>query len=161
MISWLVGKIRWLLLIGAVGGPVFAYLGWSEAERIKAVEKNGVEATAAIEGATRRKGRRGGTTYSVDIAWKDPKGIAQKAEKITVSQSFAGQIIRDDKIVRNTLKIKYLPDELDSKPVIVEDAQRQEESDTFMMQAGLGAGVLGIAGSLLMFLLGRRRAAQA
>ena len=161
MIAWLVGKIRWLLLLGAVGGPVFAYIGWSDAERIKEVEKNGVEATAAIDGATRRKGRRSGVSYSVNLAWKDTKGNVQKAEKIAVSQSFADKIIRDDKIVRDTLKIKYLPDELDAKPVIIEDAQRQDESDQFMMQAGLGAGAVGIVGSLLMLLRGRRRSAQA
>jgi hypothetical protein len=161
MIAWLVGKIRWLMLVAAVGGPVMAYLGWSEAARIKDVEQQGVEATAVIDGATRRKGRRSGTSYSVDLAWKDAKGVAQKVEKISISQSFAGQIIRDDKIVRNTVKIKYLPDALDSKPVIIEDAQRQEESDTFMMQAGLGVGALGIVGSLLMLLFRRRAAAQA
>ncbi len=157
MIAWLVGKIRWLLLIAAVGGPGMAYLGWSDQNRIKEVEEKGVEAVASIEGATRRKGRRSGTSYSVNLAWKDQKGQVQKAEKISVSQAFAAQIIRDDKIVRDTLKIKYLPDELDASPVIVEDAQRQEENDAFMMQAGLGAGALGIVGSGIMLLMRRRR----
>jgi hypothetical protein len=159
MIAWFFSKIRWLLLLAAFGGPVLAYLGWSDAQRIRDVEQRGVETTAVIEGATRTKRRRGGTTYSIKLAWKDGKGQVQKAEKITVSSTFANMIIRDDKIIRDTLKIKYLPDTLESSPVIVEDAQRQEESDTTMIQAGIGAGVVGIVGTGLVFLFGRRRSA--
>ena len=31
-------------------------------------------------------------------------------------------------------------------PVVVEDASRQEDQDAFMVQAGIGAGAVGIAG---------------
>ncbi len=157
MLSWLFDKIRWLLLIAAVGGPAMAYFSWSDSQRIHDIESNGVEATAAIEGATRTKRRRGGTTYSLQLAWKDGKGAVRKADGVTISRTFADTIIRDDKITRNAVRIKYLAGDETVTPVVMEDATRQEEQDVFMMQAGLGAGAIGIVGSALVLLLRRRR----
>jgi hypothetical protein len=157
MLSWLFGKIKLLFGIAAIGGPIMAFLGWQDVQRIEQIEKEGVETVAAIDGATRKKSRRGGTTYSVNLAWKDAKGEMRKAEGLSISQAFAGQIIRGDKIVRDAVKVKYLPGDADTKPIIVEDKNRQEESDTFMMQAGMAAGGVGIVGAALMLLFGRRR----
>src|SRR5262245_55842230 len=157
MLAWLIDKVRWLLLVAAVGGPALAYYSWSDAERIRDVETNGVEAVAVIEGATRTQRRRGGTSYSLDLAWKDSKGAVRKAEKVAVSRGFADKIIQNDKLTRDALRIKYLRDDPTVTPVLVEDANRQEEQDAFMVQAGVGAGAVGIAGSALMLLLRRRR----
>jgi len=157
MLAWLIDKVRWLLLIAAVGGPALAYFSWSDAERIRDVETNGVEATAIIEGATRTQRRRGGTSYSLDLAWKDDKGGVRKADKVSVSRTFADQLVRNDKLTRNALRIKYLRDDASVTPVVIEDASRQEDQDAFMVQAGVGAGAIGIVGSLLMLLMRRRR----
>jgi hypothetical protein len=157
MLAWLIDKVRWLLLLAAVGGPGLAYFSWSDAERIRDVETNGVEATALIEGATRTQRRRGGTSYSLDLAWKDGKGAVRKAEKVSVSRSFADQLVKNDKLTRNSLRIKYLRDDETVTPVVVEDASRQEDQDAFMVQAGIGAGAVGIAGSVVMLLMRRRR----
>jgi hypothetical protein len=157
MLAWLIDKVRWLLLIAAVGGPALAYFSWSDAERIRDVETNGVEAVAVIEGATRSQRRRGGTSYSLDLAWKDGKGSVRKAEKVGVSRAFADQIIQNDKLTRNSLRIKYLRDDPSISPVLMEDASRQEDQDAFMVQAGIGAGAVGIAGSAVMLVLRRRR----
>lgn len=155
MLAWLMDKVRWLLLIAAVGGPALAYFSWSDAERIRDVEANGVETVAVIEGATRSQRRRGGTSYSLDLAWKDSKGAVRKAEKVGVSRSFADQIVRNDKLTRDAVRIKYLRDDDTVTPVLLEDAEHQEGLDAFMLQAGIAAGVIGIAGSAL--LLRRRR----
>lgn len=156
--SWIVDKIKLFLLGAALIGPVLVYLGWSDASRIRDLETNGIETTALIEGATRSKRRRGGETYSLSLAWQDKKGQVQKAERVKVSSGFANQIIRDDKITRQSLRIKYLPEAtIDSVPIVLEDATRQEEQDDFMMNLGLGVGALGIVGSGLFFLVGRRR----
>ena len=157
MLAWLIDKVRWLLLIAAVGGPALAYFSWSDAERIRDVETNGVEAVALIEGATRTQRRRGGTSYALDLAWKDGKGGVRKAEKVSVSRALRIKIIRNDKLTRNSLRIKYLRDDETVTPVVVEDASRQEDQDAFMLQAGIGAGAVGIAGSAVMLLMRRRR----
>jgi hypothetical protein len=161
MLAWLFGKVRMLFGLAAIGGPIMAFLGWQDVQRIDQLEKDGIEAVAVIDGATRKKSRRGGTTYSVNLVWKDAQGGERKVEGLSISQGFAGQIIRGDKIVRDAVKVKYLAGDPDISPIIVEDKNRQEESDTFMMQGGLVAGGIGIAGSGLLLLLARRRKEQA
>ncbi|MDR6870678.1 hypothetical protein J2Y55_001678 [Bosea sp. BE125] len=158
IIGWAIGKIKWLLLIAAVGGPVIAYMSWADGERVKHVAAQGIETQASIESATRTKRRRGGTSYAVDLAWKDAKGEERKAEKVAVSLGFANQIIRAEKIVADTVWIKYLPDEPGKDAVILrDDAEAQANTDQELIYVGAGAGVVGIIGSALFFLSGRRR----
>jgi hypothetical protein len=156
--AWIVDRVRWLLLAAAGIGALFVYLGWSDAARIRDVETNGIETVARIDGATRSKGRRSGESYSLKLAWRDNKGAIQTHEKVTISSTFAQQIIRNDKIVRDVVRIKYLPDTtIDSVPIVLEDAARQEEQDEFMMTLGFGLAGFGVVGSGLFFLIGRRR----
>ena len=67
------------------------------------------------------------------------------------------KIVKNDKLTRNSLRIKYLRDDATVTPVVVEDASRQEDQDAFMVQAGIGAGAVGIAGSAVLLLMRRRR----
>lgn len=157
MIGWIVGKLKSLFLIAAIGGPALAGYMWWDAEHIRDVEARGLEVTATIDGATRTKRRRGGTSYDVNLAWKDQKGTARTATAVSVSTAFASQIIHDDKIVRDKVRIKYLTDDLDAKPILLEDADRQASTDRELIWVGAGAGAVGIIGSLLFLLVGRRR----
>ncbi len=160
--NWIVGKVKWLLVVLAIGGPFFAYIGWSDAERTARIASQGVEADAAITGATRKKRRRSGTSYALNIAWKDSKGELRKADDILISHRLAERVIRDDRIVMETTRVKYLPDEPEKSGVIlVEDADEQASLDSGMTYAGLGAGAIGIVGSGLFFGLGRRRSRRA
>lgn len=161
MLAWLIDKVRWVLLVAAVGGPGLAYYSWSDAERIRSVVANGVETSALIEGATRTERRRGGTSYSLNLAWKDSKGGARKAEKVAISRVFADGILQNGWLTRDAVLIKYVPEDDTVTPVLLEDAGQQEGLDAFMLQAGLGAGAIGIVGSGLMFLLRRRRQLEA
>lgn len=157
MLGWLFGKLKTLFLIAALGGPALAGFMWWDEQRIKEVETKGLEATATIDGATRTKRRRSGESYDVNLSWKDQKGQPRTAAAVGVSRAFASQIIRDDRIVRDTVKIKYMADDLDAKPILLEDVGRQAETDRELMWVGAGAGVVGLAGSLLFLLVGRRR----
>jgi hypothetical protein len=158
IIGWIAGKIKWLLLIAAVGGPVVAYMSWQDGERVKKVVAEGIEAQASVEGATRTKRRRSGTSYTVDLAWKDASGQDRKAEKVSISHQFANRIISNDRLTVDTLPIKYLATEQGKDSVIIrDDADQQADLDHEMIYVGAGAGIIGILGSGLWFLLGRRR----
>jgi hypothetical protein len=157
--AWIVDRLRWLFLGGAIVGVVLAYGGWTDAARIRDLETNGVEATAAIEGATRTKRRRGGESYALKLKWRDAKGALVTADRVPVSNEFARRIIRDDKIMLDRVRIKYLRDAtIDSVPIVLDDAARQEENDAFMLKTGMALAGGGALGFVLMFLLsGRRR----
>jgi hypothetical protein len=158
IIGWIAGKIKWALLLAAIGGPVIAYFSWQDGERIRRIAAQGVETQASVEGATRSRSKRGVTSYAIDLAWKDAAGQDRKAEKISVSRQFADRIIANDRLTVGSLRIKYLPDEPGkSGVVLVEDAAKQAETDSEMIYVGAGAGLIGIVGSGLFFLGGRRR----
>jgi hypothetical protein len=161
--AWIIDRLRWLCLGAAIIGVVLAYGGWSDASRIRDLEANGLEATAAIESATRTKRRRGGESYALKLTWRDAQGTVRTAERVTVSNEFARRMIRDDKIVLDRVRIKYLRDStIDSEPIVLDDAGRQEEKDEFMLTVGLAMAGGGAVGFLLMFLLsGRRRRGDA
>jgi hypothetical protein len=157
--AWIVDRLRWLFLAAAVGGVALTYMGWSDSSHIREVAANGVEATARIEGATRTKRRRGGESYSLKVSWRDAKGNARTAEGVSISNTFAGRIIRNNSIAADTVRIKYLADNADSLPIVLDDAAAQEDKDEFMLMLGIGLLGGGAVGSLLMLLLTRRRRA--
>jgi hypothetical protein len=160
MVAWILGKVKWLLLLAAVGGPVMAYFGYTSANEMKEVMAQGTEAVATIDGGTIRKGRRSGTSFSINLAWTDKSGVKQTAEKVSISSALADKLIVGDKIVRDSVKIKYLPGATETKPVILEDAARQISSSEDMVPVMIGAGVIGAIGSGF-FLMRRRREAAA
>src|SRR5262249_27659691 len=153
---WIVDRLRWLFLAATLGGVVLAYLGWSDASHIRDVNANGVEATAHIEGATRTTRRRGGESYSLKLSWRDAKGNPRSVESVSVSSPFARRIVSGNSVVADTVRIKYLPADADSAPIVLDDASNKEEADQFMLTLGVGLFGGGAIGSLLMFLLPRR-----
>lgn len=163
MIDWIFGKLKWLLIVAAIGGPVSAYMGWTDVDRVNQVVAKGVETEALITGATRKKGRKSGTSYYVDLTWKDSKGEVQRTSDIHMSGAMARKLIRDDKIVVDSVRIKHLA-ELPGKEgvVLLDDASEELDLDRFMMYGGAIAGMIGIIGCALVFgLFNRRRSRYA
>lgn len=166
IIGWVIGKLKWLLLIAAIGGPILAYMSWSDARHRQKVANEGIETTASIDGATRRRGKRGGTSYTVNLKWKDATGKDMNAEKVSISNAYAGQIIVGDTLRVGQTRIKYLPaasNEVDAETgvIILADNARQEATDNDMVYVGSGAGVIGILGFAAFWFFGRRRHEEA
>ncbi len=157
ILAWIVDRLRWLFLIATGIGVVLVYMGWTDGARVRDLQANGVEATATINGATRTKGRRSGESYSLKLSWRDAKGALLTSDRVSVSSAFARKIIRDDRVILDRVRIKYLADGIDSPPLVLDDAARQAETDDFMLTMGLGLAGGGAVCSLLTFLLTRRR----
>ncbi|WP_238253504.1 hypothetical protein [Methylorubrum podarium] len=122
----------------------------------------GLQTEATIDGATRVKRRRGGTTYTLDLSWTDGGGLKRKVEEVSVSPALAAQLIADNHLVVDRIPIKYIPGEAgspkqDENIIVLDDTAYQEKTDEELVYAGAGAGVLGLAGSALFFLPRRRR----
>lgn len=135
----------------------------ADVDRVNQVVAKGVETEALITGATRKKGRKSGTSYYVDLAWKDSKGEMQRASDIHMSGAMARKLIRDDKIVVDSVRIKHLAD-LPGKEgvVLVDDASEELDLDRFMMYGGAIASVIGMISCAFMFgLFGRRKSRYA
>ena len=151
MIGWLLTRVKLVALAALVLPWLFAGYTYYDNNRIKNVLDNGVEATADIEGGTRTKRRRSGTSFSVNLAWKDRDGKPRTAEKVSISSTFANTIIRDDLLTRDTLKIKYLVDEVTETPIVLEDVSMIDP-----LQFLVTLLPVSILGGIAFFLLWRR-----
>jgi hypothetical protein len=122
MISWIMKRVKIFLWVMAVS-PLLA-LGFSlfdayyQYPKTKEVFDKGVETVANIEGGTRTKRRRSGTSFSVDLMWRDKAGNA-RAEKVRISNSLADKMIKDDTLIVDTLRIKYLESDPTAAPLIL------------------------------------------
>ncbi|MEH3119575.1 MAG: hypothetical protein PGN25_18830 [Methylorubrum populi] len=162
MVGWILGKLKWLAVLCAVGGPIVAFGCWQDGQRRREVMATGVQAEASIDGATRVKRRRGGTSYKLDLSWQDAGGLQRKAEGVSISHALAGQLIVENRLVADTLPIKYASADAgspkaDENVIILDDNAHQEQTDREMIYVGAGAGVLGLIASALFFLPWRRR----
>lgn len=158
--GWLMGKLKWLLVAAAIFGPVSAIVGWTDVDRVNDVVAKGLAAEATIVSAVRKKGRRSGTSYYVNLAWKDASGASRTAEDVRVSNAMAGRLFRNDRIAVDRVAIRYLADQTDKAGVVlVDDVDEELELDRFMMYGGALVGLVGLLGCAWVFgLLGRLRA---
>lgn len=160
MIGWIVGKIKWLFVLAAIGGPFIAYVGWEDSNRIKEIQSKGIETVAVVTGATIRKKRGRTTGYRLKLSWKDNKGVVRKADRVSISTSYGSKIIADGKIKVAAIRIKYLADKAEEKPLVVPDMDNQTSNAKLMIPAGLGGGLIGLLGAFGFFFIGRRRRSQ-
>jgi hypothetical protein len=158
MIAQLLSNLKWFLLIAIVAGPGWAYYSWTGLETVKRVAAEGTEATAFVDGGQSRSGRRSGTSYSIHAIWPGVGGV-EHAKDIDISSEYAKKIIQDDMLLIDDVQIRYMPND-DAAPVfVVEDIPQQQQDKELMIWLGIGAGVAGLIGSAVFFLVGRKKSA--
>jgi hypothetical protein len=153
--NWL-SQIKWVLVLAIFGGPAFAYWSYTEGQTFKHVMTDGVEANAVVDGGESQSGRRRATTYKIHAIWTDDKG-AERAENIEISSEYAGKIIEDDYLLIESTNVKYLPNEPEVAAIVSEDGPQRIKDKELMTYLGAGAGGVGLIGSALFFLVGRRK----
>jgi hypothetical protein len=161
-------QARRVFLIGLVIGAVLFYFRWAEVTRIREVQRNGIEAIATVEGATRTT-RGSSESFTLKLKWRDARGVIQSDDGVVISNAFAREIARSGEIIRSTVRIKYLPDSMaiwwslrSSVPVVLEDVahpqwEGEQWSKDLLGWLGAGAAGVGALGFGVTFLLGRRR----
>lgn len=153
--KWL-SNLKWALVLAIFAGPGFAYWSYTEAQTLKRVMAEGVEATAIVDGGESTSGRRRATTYKIHAIWTDQAG-AERAENITISSEYAGRIIQDDFLMIESVVVKYMPNDPAAPVIVAEDAPTQIADKELMIMLGAAAGVVGLIGSAIFFLVGRKK----
>jgi hypothetical protein len=154
--KWL-SNLKWALVLAIFAGPGFAYWSFTEAQTTKRIMAEGVEATAVVDGGEIRSGRRSGTSYKIHAIWTDAAG-AERAENIPISSEYAGKILdEEDYLLIESVVVKYLANEPAVPAIVAEDGPTQVADKELMIMLGAGAGVVGLIGSALFFLVGRKK----
>ncbi len=154
MISEYLDKAKWICVLAAIGGPVFAYMAVADTLHIKNVNKSGVEAIAVIENMTKTTRRRRGTSYDVDLKWEDASGQTRQVKNLSISKTLAKASISGDNLVVPAFPIKYLADDPKADPIIVPDIEHQIENNDFSLLIGEIVGGVGLFAALGFFIFG-------
>lgn len=138
-------RLKLAALIGLIGGPAFAFVGFKEKQKIENIEKNGVEMTGVPMSGNLKKGRKGAKTYTLNVEYLDPKG-APHSKDFKVTGEFFESISNGTEITADTVPLKVLPDQPEEAIVV-----GGSDDDRFMFPVGLGAFVLGGVGTFFAF----------
>jgi hypothetical protein len=124
MMAWLMRRVKWALWLMAAAP--FLFLGFLLADMFyfypqkRNVFDKGIETVATVEGGTRSKRRRSGTSFSLDLSWTDKAG-KPRTEKVSISRDLADKLIQNEVLVVDKLKIKYLDNDLDAPTLVLAD----------------------------------------
>lgn len=155
--NWLLGRLKWILAAAAIGGPIAGYIGFSEGAKLAKLETEGTQAQAYITEAYAKSKRRRGTTFTVGLEWQDASGAKRSASDVTIDGDYARTIISDDTLTADFVPIYYMENDRDVTPVVVGSLEGEKETSNFMKFGGIGGGILGILGSVFMFMTGRKK----
>jgi hypothetical protein len=161
MIAWILSRLKWLGLLAAVSPFVVGGLEYNSASTASDFAKNGVEVMADVDGGTRTKRRRSGTSFSLDLSWQDKAGKTQRAEKVSIPRDMADRIIVNDQLTVDKIKILYIPDDPSMKPVVA-GANARNVAEPVGAALGVFATFLPISllGGALFYFLRRREQRQ-
>lgn len=138
-------RLKLAALIGLIGGPAFAFVGFKEKQKIENIEKNGVEVAGIPMSGNLKKGRRGAKTYTLQVEYLDGKG-APRSGDFKVTREFFESISTGDEITAETVPMKVLPDQPEQAIIV-----GGSDDDRFMFPVGIGAFVLGGIGTAFAF----------
>jgi LPXTG-motif cell wall-anchored protein len=160
MVAWIMRRVK--LLFGLMAISPLLLLGFSLYDTYsiypakKELFNTGTEVAADIEGGTRTKRRRSGTSFSVNLAWKDKAGKARTAEKVSISKSLADRIIQNDVLTVDTLKIKYMEGDDTVAPFVLADNPATGPSPPAGLEMAGFALPIGLLGAAGFYFLRRR-----
>jgi hypothetical protein len=160
MLAWLLRRVK--LGLGLLALSPVLVLGFSlyDANVVypqrKELFDKGTVVSADVEGGTRTKRRRSGTSFSVNLSWKDKAGKTRTAEKVSISRVLADRIIQNDVLTVDTMKIKYLEGDAEAGIYVLADNPDSGPAVPDNMGFALTLVPFGLLGALGFYLLRRR-----
>ena len=147
-------RLKLVAIVALVAGPIVAFIGFKEKQRIGKIEKDGVEVAGVPTGGEMHKGRKGAKTYKITVVYPAPVAAADapklpalpQSKEFKVTRKFFESISSGDQITVDTVKVKMLTDQPDEAFIV-----GGSDDDRIMFPIGLGAFVLGGIGTVVLF----------
>lgn len=131
-------KVKYLAVVGVLAGPILAYNGHQDQERLAALEKEGVTVDGFIEGGEWRKGRRS-SSYQLDVSFT-PKGGAHTKQTFQVTSQFFSAHASDTAVTHPAVRVRYLPSSIQDSAIL----EGGSTDRTALYGVGIGAFVIGL-----------------
>lgn len=139
-------------VIALIGGAFLAFQTWSDTRAVEAMASRGTAIRADI-----LEVRGTSSAPSVRLAWKDGQGAIRHYGPMPVSEAFWRKITRNGELLVKQTDIRYLEDDPQVKPTIVEDLPEPGWQGRLASIAGVALMMIG-AGCLFSAV---RRSARA
>lgn len=143
-------RLKLIAVVALVAGPVVAFMGFKEKQRIEKIEKDGVEVAGVPMSGEMRKGRKGAKTYKIQVMYPHGKGAATTKE-FKVTRGYYESITSGDTFTVETVPVKLLADQPEEAIIV-----GGSDDDRALFPVGIGAFVLGGVGTALMFRKGKQ-----
>jgi hypothetical protein len=134
------------LIIFVIIGPGFTYMGFQNKALNDRLARDGKTVVATIVGGEWKQGRKGGTTYMFDVAFK-PEGGSVLNKRMKVDSTFFNAHVSGDAISNPLTKVRYNP-ALPQEEAFIEG---QGEELWMMIYVGPILGLIGIGGLIYKF----------
>ncbi len=154
------GNFRWMALLGILIGLTGGYVFWEENVRAQRVGAEGIETTAHIINLRQQIDSKHRKTYWADIKWRDQTGAERQQTRIMISGTYARRVSKDGRRVVREARIKYMPDEPNIIPLILDDVARNSYQLPAMMWLSLAFAILCAYGWYHMLSFERRADAR-
>ncbi|MCW1883778.1 hypothetical protein OKA04_03495 [Luteolibacter flavescens] len=138
-------RLKLIAILALVVGPILAFMGFKERQRIGKIETEGVEVVGVPMGGEMKKGRKGAKTYTITVKYPDANGAPQEKD-FKVKSEYFNSISDGDSITVPMVKVKVLADQPDEAIIV-----GGSDDDRIMFPVGIGAFVLGGIGTVFMF----------
>lgn len=138
-------RFKLIAILALVVGPIMAFLGFKEKQRIGKIESDGVEVVGVPIGGEMKKGRKGAKTYTITVMYPDGKGAPLRKD-FKVKRAYFESISEEDSITADTVPVKFLADQPDEAIIV-----GGSDDDRLMFPVGIGAFILGGVGTIFMF----------
>ncbi len=104
----MLSRLKYVALLGILAGPVLAFMGWKEKQKLAVIEQDGVTVPAEIESGEMTKRKRT-KTYKLTVGYK-PQGASEVIHKeFTVKKAYVDMHVNDDTIKDTHAEVRYLP----------------------------------------------------
>lgn len=148
------GRVHLMFFMAIVMGPIVAGFSWQNQKRVDDVLMRGTVAEAIVTSYKATHGK--GTTYSLDIVWRDTQGAERRVEGFVVSGGFYNRVTSSRQPAK--IRIAYLAEETTSARRTVAPYDHARNADgAGLMRMFLLMGLVGVIGTAIMTLWRNRR----
>lgn len=140
-------KFKLIAVIALLAGPIMAFMGYQDQQRLAALEKDGVTVPGFIEGGEWKRGKKGSKSYSFDVSYTPQSGAPQK-QSFKINSDFFKAHATEQEVTDPNCQVRYLAS--DPKNAIVIGGSTDI---TALFGVGIGAAVIGLLGCGYLFFM--------
>ncbi|TDU81571.1 hypothetical protein EI77_00881 [Prosthecobacter fusiformis] len=130
-----------------IAGPLIAYQGYQDGQRLDKIEKEGITVDGNINGGESKRSGKRSRSYNFNATFT-PQGGSPVTKDFQVTSSFFSSRTSEDSITDPAIQVRYLAADVENSAIIVGGSKDMKIN----VKIGIGTLVVGL-GIFLYFLI--------